>query len=709
MSAVEENVPIDDNNEPEPNHKIEAPVFKLPVLKTNTKPKGSTDKPQEIPVKTDEKVLVPTKPSQSLPPIEETASYNVPKWSGLPDPELEYNIEVLKGGSIVDNISDLQKKSHWIMGRADNSDIVMLHPSISRYHAVLQYKSVSTVKKHPDDSGSIDENEVKQDIGWYIYDLGSTHGTFLNKQRIPAKTYVRVRVGYMIKLAISTRVCIFQGPREDEDEESELTVTELKAKRKAMEEEIKRKIEEDRLEREKKEKDNEEQGVSWGMQEDADAETDLSHNPYAQTNNEELFLDDPKKTLRGFFEREGLELEYKVDEMSPGTFVCRIELPVDDAYGRPLVAEVTHKGKKKEAVVQGALEACRILDRHGILRQANHEPRAARRRHSSSDEDEFLDRTGDIQRKRMKKEAAKKEVVVDYEGLLKQEQELLTKLANIEQTLNEYHLKQEQAKQANDTDDLDSYLKNLSNEKLFDKAEVRQLRNEQKELEHDHFRLKRLIKIAKPTELPPINPLQNISTTSSSSGDKKKCLPLFGKRNKISSIFKPEKKSHVQAPVQPTSTYTQEEVDEEVSTKINPKTVNSSEPQSSEKKEQRTLGPSFDPTILEKYTKTAGLPENTVPDKVQAEFQQPLSKIYTKTNESDAPKLQTPSENLAESSTGTNTKKKRPGRQRREKTRYNVDFDDSLEFEDEEKISKWVPPEQQDGSGITDLNKKLGY
>jgi pSer/pThr/pTyr-binding forkhead associated (FHA) protein len=75
----------------------------------------------------------------------------------------------------------------------------MDHPSLSRHHAVVQFCRVP----------SADEND-KRDVGWYLYDLDSTHGTWINKNKVPPRTYMRLRVGYVIKFGGSTRLFILQ-------------------------------------------------------------------------------------------------------------------------------------------------------------------------------------------------------------------------------------------------------------------------------------------------------------------------------------------------------------------------------------------------------------------------------------------------------------------------------------------------------------------
>ena len=58
----------------------------------------------------------------------------------------------------------------------------MLHPTISRKHAILQYK---------------ENGEV------FIYDLGSTNGVLLNFKRIKPFSYVKIEIGDGIKFGQS--------------------------------------------------------------------------------------------------------------------------------------------------------------------------------------------------------------------------------------------------------------------------------------------------------------------------------------------------------------------------------------------------------------------------------------------------------------------------------------------------------------------------
>lgn len=111
--------------------------------------------------------------------VDKVLNYEEPSWSGLPitnGPQFE--LEVLKSGVIIENIV-LMPKKYWIIGRLPNCDIYLAHPTISRYHAILQFNTVVSEDRS---------------IGFYIYDLGSTHGTFLNKARIKSRMYVKVHV-----------------------------------------------------------------------------------------------------------------------------------------------------------------------------------------------------------------------------------------------------------------------------------------------------------------------------------------------------------------------------------------------------------------------------------------------------------------------------------------------------------------------------------
>ena len=72
-------------------------------------------------------------------------------------------------------------------------------------------------------------------------------------------------------------------------------------------------------------------------EEDENNMPDMSKNPFslgsASGSNENLFVDDPKKTLRGWFEREGFELEYKCEEKGYATFTCTVDLPIREVLG----------------------------------------------------------------------------------------------------------------------------------------------------------------------------------------------------------------------------------------------------------------------------------------------------------------------------------------------------------------------------------------
>lgn len=507
---------------------------------------ASTENATTKPISSDKQTFK----KEAIPPI----SYKEPAWGGLAPPspgnnKSLYTIEELKSGTIVAHHRLM--KSYQVIGRLPSCDIQLEHPSLSRYHAVLQFKA----------SGSAD-----RPAGFYLYDLGSTHGTFHNKNRCFPKTYYRLRVGHTMKFGGSTRLLILQGPEEDTEVESELSVTELKE---LAAEKTRKRQEENHINEEKEKarlQSEEAQGISWGMPEDAveeDAENKDSSNPNLYNNpfsiiepeNENLYLKDPKKTLRGWFEREGYDLEYDCQEMGYAKFKCSVKLPVEDKNHSTaeVVAEATINGKKKEAVVACALEACRILDRKGLLRSSTQESRSKRIARKweeddfyDSDEDEFLDRTGALKEKRLKRinmvqnqnteleiiPSNDKQAVETYESLNQKHdqigKEVLSLQKRIDAAKESISMMNKHKYDSNDQD-LDAYMATLERSADCSKEEINKLKSQLSALQSESRRLERLIEIAKPTKMPQLKlPGNEHDKTEKGSSDKRSYLQKTG-------------------------------------------------------------------------------------------------------------------------------------------------------------------------------------
>ncbi|CDS11397.1 hypothetical protein LRAMOSA03660 [Lichtheimia ramosa] len=178
-----------------------------------------------------------TTTTSAEPPQAPPLAYEKPQWGAVASHD--YGFEILKGGISIEKIQG-PKKDVITIGRLPLCDIQMEHPSISRYHAVLQFN---------------------HDGNAFIYDMDSAHGTRLNKQRIPPRIHLPLRPGDQLRFGESTRICIFETDKElDEDLEEE-----------HVRKQAKRAISVQSLAPRDQEED---EGATWGFREDAIEEPD---------------------------------------------------------------------------------------------------------------------------------------------------------------------------------------------------------------------------------------------------------------------------------------------------------------------------------------------------------------------------------------------------------------------------------------------------
>ena len=232
-------------------------------------------------------------------------------------------------------------------------DLSLEHPSISRFHAVIQFKRGG---------------------GAFVYDLRSTHGTRINKERIPPNSFVHLPTESLVRFGESTRLFIFHGlptqARAASPNQKEIPLM------------------------------NE---CSWGMRDEPSLnETGASKDtPQADDQTDAFYMKDPKKFLRDWFDARGLSLEFDVVEEGFGKdkeYRANIRLPMD--FGIEEMSATGTAPRKRDAEVAAAIDACRRLDRLGILRDEDVSQlrrKKMKQALGSSDEDEdvFYNRTGE--------------------------------------------------------------------------------------------------------------------------------------------------------------------------------------------------------------------------------------------------------------------------------------------------------------------------
>ncbi|KAK9833306.1 hypothetical protein WJX81_005069 [Elliptochloris bilobata] len=354
----------------------------------------------------------------------EASTYSEPEWSGAPQ-GVEYALEVMKGGQILER-RDVHAKASYSFGRSPACDFPMEHPTISRMHAVLQFRGA--------------------DGAAFVYDAGSVHGTFLNKRRIKARVHAPLSVGDLLKFGGSSRMYLFCGPAELMPEEGltrkqkqQLAAMEAKEARREREAQVAKAQMDSALAR----------GVSWGFGEDAvvepedvDAASKVDWRAYSDTHG---LTDKQQKLATKVRKRElrisNLQTEMerikakqgKMDELSAGqaSTLARNEAAIDKAteeleeLEEALCESIAEsiRGRRAAAEKQpGAKKKKR--------RRVDPEEEAAER--ASSGDDEFYDRTADGRAKKLR---AKDAPALDAASLYGRKEALLGERAKLSEAL----------------------------------------------------------------------------------------------------------------------------------------------------------------------------------------------------------------------------------------------------------------------------------
>ena len=406
-------------------------------------------------------------------------------------------------------------------------------------------------------------------------------------------------------------------------------------------------------------------------------------------------------------------------------------------------------GKKKEATVQAALEACRILDRLNLLnpsQQSAAEKKVKRWEEDdfyASDEDEFLDRTGTIEKKRKQRMIMAGKVdekAETYESLVAKHKASKDELDQCEKELKEALARKEKADEDSENLDLDSYLAELKKGAQVDKQTIQKLKVRISSLQQELDKLTKLINIAKPASMPELKPTNAEKPKHSGI--------MIGKRGsrgllgKVKSVSK-EQKNQVVIDTRDTKVLEAFlDADKDDSEKPKRSRLDNSD---NEEDEIKPIGYEARPepkpkerigdTSINAINKILGPRGPQIPENLRGALEQKLKganieAVAKEIKETlakhdpdvvasmdvDAAKI--PDENSDIGYEEPAQKRKRGDRGNKRKKKADEDGENDDEGEEEESYYKigadskydvWLPPQGQSGDGRTSLNDKLGY
>ncbi|KAH7349603.1 SMAD/FHA domain-containing protein, partial [Plectosphaerella cucumerina] len=125
-----------------------------------------------------------------------TLKYHEPPEARKPPAKDDWKMFVFKGDDVVDTIG-LSTRSCWLVGREPAVvDILAEHPSLSKQHAVVQFRYVEKRNEFGDKIGRVKP---------YLIDLESANKTLLNGKKIAESRYVELRDKDVVQFGHSTR------------------------------------------------------------------------------------------------------------------------------------------------------------------------------------------------------------------------------------------------------------------------------------------------------------------------------------------------------------------------------------------------------------------------------------------------------------------------------------------------------------------------